>query len=205
MGIDQNIMKFAVALALMAAMAEANPWGYWGWGGYYGYPWGIKRGPKHEWVEGYGYAIPQVAKPAERKRREAEADPEPAVLGSQSSAPAVPLVAAPYAIGAVPEALLAHVPHGATFEHKGTEVIPGAVSEGEPIASVAYAGHYGYGYPHWGRKKRDPEAEAEADPAAWYGHYYGGYGGYRGYYGHRYGGYYGYPGYGYGYRYGWGK
>merc|ERR1739838_806828 len=181
MGIDQNIMKFAVALALMAAMAEANPWGYWGWGGYYGYPWGIKRGPKHEWVEGYGYAIPQVAKPAERKRREAEADPEP-------------------------EALLAHVPHGATFEHKGTEVIPGAVSEGEPIASVVYAGHYGYGYPHWGRKKRAPEAEAEAeaeaDPAAWYGHYYGGY---RGYYGHRYGGYYGYPGYGYGYRYGWGK
>merc|ERR1711971_1158978 len=157
--------------------------------------WGIKRGPKHEWVEGYGYAIPQAAKPAERKRREAEADPEPAVLGSQSSAPAVP------------QALLAHVPSGATFEHKGTEIIPGAVSEGEPIASVAYAGHYGYGYPHWGRKKRAPEAEAEAeaeaDPAAWYGHYYGGYGGYGGYYGHRYGGYYGYPGYGY--RYGWGK
>merc|ERR1712088_1605 len=166
-------MKFAVALALLAAMAEANPWGYWG--GYYGYPyWGIKRGPKHEWVEGYGYAIPQAAKPAERKRREAEADPEPAVLGSQSSAPAVPLMGAPYAIGAVPEALLAHVPHGATVEHKGTEVIPGAVSEGEPIASVAYAGPYYYGY---------------------YGYpgYYGGYGRY-------YGGYYGYP-YGYGYRY----
>merc|ERR1712096_232880 len=33
----------------------------------------------------------------------------------------------------------------------------------------------------------NPEAEAEADPAAWYGHYYGygGYGGYRGYYGYR--------------------
>merc|ERR1712212_935625 len=47
-----------------------------------------------------------------------------------------------------------------------------------------------------------PEAEpkADADPEAWYGHYYGWpgyYGGYRGYYG--WGGYYGHP-YRYGYR-----
>merc|ERR1711997_1417656 len=100
------------------------------------------------------------------------------------------------------EALLAHVPHGATVEHKGTEVIPGAVSEGEPIAAVAYTGHYGYGYPHWGRKKRAPEAEADAAAEAYYGYY--GYPGYYGGYGRYYGGYYGYP-YGYGYRYGWGK
>jgi len=73
-------------------------------------------------------------------------------------------------------------------------------------------GHYGYAHPyaHWGyglpllakpaeeaaavdaRKKR--EAEAEADPEAWYyGHY--GYG----HLGYGYGGYYGYPYYGYGY------
>merc|ERR1712083_692191 len=48
----------------------------------------------------------------------------------------------------------------------------------------------------------EPEAEpkADADPEAWYGHYYGWpgyYGGYRGYYG--WGGYYGHP-YRYGYR-----
>merc|ERR1739838_824717 len=125
---------------------------------------------------GYGYAIPQAAKPAERKRREAEADPEPAVLGSQSSAPAVPLVAAPYAIGAIPEALLAHIPHGATFEHKGTEVIPGAVSEGEAE----------------GVSEADPEAYGYYSYPGYYGHGYGGY------YGHLYAGYYGHP-YGYGY------
>merc|ERR1712019_303389 len=46
------------------------------------------------------------------------------------------------------------------------------------------------------------EPKADADPEAWYGHYYGGwpgyYGGWRGYYG--WGGYYGHP-YRYGYRY----
>merc|ERR1711994_611414 len=74
--LDQINMKFAVALPFLAALAEANPWGYWG------YPYrGIKLGPKHEWVEGYGYAIPQVKPAEERKKREAEA----AVLGTTHS------------------------------------------------------------------------------------------------------------------------
>merc|ERR1712029_1196514 len=59
-----------------------------------------------------------------------------------------------------PAALLPAVPHSATVEHKGTEVIPGEVSVGAPIATV------GYGLPLWGRKKREAEAEAEADPEA---------------------------------------
>merc|ERR1711992_146053 len=189
--LDQIIMKFAVALSFLAAMAEANPWGYWGYRGYWGYPYrGIKLGPKHEWVEGYGYAIPQAKPAEERKKREAEA----AVLGTTHSAPAVPIAPVPYHLGAAPAALLPAVPHSAAVEHKGTEVIPGEVSVGAPIATV------GYGLPLWGRKKR--EAEAEADPEAWYYGYYGHHlGYYGGYYGHPYGyGYYGHPyGYGYGY------
>jgi len=191
-------MKFGLATLGLAALAEASPF-Y----GYYApvYAPVVKLGPKHEWVEGYGYAIPQAKAAEERKKREADA----AVLGSASSAPAVDLVAAPYA-APVPHALLAAGPHSATVEHVGTEVIPGAVTEGEPVAlpgvvPVGYAAHpYGYGL--WGRKKREaeakPEAEADAYYYGYYGHpgYYGGryaYGlGYRGYYGHAYGyGYYG--------------
>merc|ERR1711881_747778 len=81
--------------------------------------------------------------------------------------------------------------------------------------ALTYAHHYPYtyGYGHLPylikpaekapeRKKReaDGEPKADADPAAWYGHYYG-YGGY----GHRYygyGGYYGYPRYGWSHGYG---
>merc|ERR1712183_795876 len=72
-------------------------------------------------------------------------------------------------------------------------------------ANSYYANSAGVVHQVVGKREAEgnPEAEAKADPAAWYGHYYGGYGGYRGYYGHRYYGYYGYPGYGY--RYGWGK
>merc|ERR1719369_828742 len=95
--------------------------------------------------------------------------------------------------------LVGGVPHSATFEHKGTEVIPGAVAAGESVpGATVYAGHYGYGLPPYGRRKR--EAEADADPESWY---YGYYGHHLGYYGRYYGGYYGYP-YGYGY-YGYGK
>ena len=95
----------AVALSFLAAMAEANPWGYWGYRGYWGYP--LKLGPKHEWVEGYGYAIPQAKPAEERKKREAEA----AVLGTTHSAPAVPIAPVPYHLGAAPAALLPAVPH----------------------------------------------------------------------------------------------
>merc|ERR1711970_501909 len=67
--------------------------------------------------------------------------------------------------------------------------------------ALTYAHHYPYtyGYGHLPYLKKR-EAEADANPEAWYGHYYG----YPGYYGHRYygyGGYYGHP-YGYGYYYG---
>jgi len=180
---DQNIMKFAIALSLLAAMAEASPFYYWGYPYYY-HP--LKLGPKHEWVEGYGYAIPQAKAAEERKKREAVAEPEPAVLGSSSSAPLVygaPLLGAPLGLPALT--------HGATVEHKGTEVTPGAVTVGEPV-SLGYA----VPLPLWGRKKREaePEAEAEADPESWYYGYYGH--GYGRYYGYGYGGYYGYP-YGY--------
>jgi len=191
-------MKFGLATLGLAALAEASP--FYGWYAPVYAP-VVKLGPKHEWVEGYGYAIPQAKAAEERKKREADA----AVLGSASTAPDVPLVAAPYA-APVPHALLAAGPHSATVEHVGTEVIPGAVTEGEPVAlpgvvPVGYAAHpYGYGL--WGRKKREAEAKPEAEAAAdayygYYGHpgYYGGryYGlGYRGYYGHGYGfGYYG--------------
>jgi len=174
-------MKFGLATLGLAALAEANPW--YGW---YGYAPVVKLGPKHEWVEGYGYAIPQAKAAEERKKREAVAEPEPAVLGSSSSAPLVygaPLLGAPLGLPALT--------HGATVEHKGTEVTPGAVTVGEPV-SLGYA----VPLPLWGRKKREaePEAEAEADPESWYYGYYGH--GYGRYYGYGYGGYYGYP-YGY--------
>ena len=120
-------------------MAEAKPWGY---------PYrGIKLGPIHEWVDGYGYAIPDVKPAEERKKREAtavaEPKPEPAVLASFSSIPGGAEIVQPYAIGTT---LLGAVPHSATVEHKGTEVIPGAVSIGVPIASpgFGYAGKKSY-------------------------------------------------------------
>ena len=130
-----SLLLKGLATLGLAALAEANPW--YGW---YGYAPVVKLGPKHEWVEGYGYAIPQAKAAEERKKREADA----AVLGSASTAPDVPLVAAPYA-APVPHALLAAGPHSATVEHVGTEVIPGAVTEGEPVAlpgvvPVGYAG-----------------------------------------------------------------
>jgi len=221
-------MKFVLALLFLAALAfaepEANPAP---WYGYWGYPYYIRTGPKHTWVDGYGYAIVGAKEPAAAERKKREADPapwhygywgypygyygrkttwvdgygyaitgrkkresDPAVLGSQSSAPPQPLTT-PY----LGHPLVGGLPHSATVEHKGTEVIPGAVAAGESIpGATVYAGHYGYGLPLYGRKKREAEAEAEADPESWYYGYYGHHLGY-------YGGYYGYP-YGYGYYYG---
>ena len=121
-------------------MAEASPFYYWGYPYFY-HP--LKLGPKHEWVEGYGYAIPQAKPAEERKKREAtavpEPEPEPAVLASFSSISGGAKIVQPYAVG---DTLLGAVPHSATVEHKGTEVIPGAVSIGVPIASpgFGYAG-----------------------------------------------------------------
>merc|ERR1712212_441172 len=224
-------MKLVLALLFLAAVAfpEASAW-YGRYYGHWGYPYRYyvaKPATKEAWVDGYGYAIV----PNERKRRDAtavaEPAPEPAVLASTSSIPGGAQIVQPYALGAT---LVGAVPINPTAAHKGTEVIPGAVTEGEPIASpgVVQLGYglpvhgwgYGYGVPHPPvlaaapvaapveapaavdvRKKREAEAEAEADPEAWYyGHY--GYGGYGGYYGlgYGYGGYYGHP-YGYGYGY----
>jgi len=209
-------MKFILALLFLAGLAlaqnqekgpnaEGNPeaWygGYYGYPGYYGYGGYYGR----RWGYGYGYYG--------RKKREAD----PAVVATTHAAPAV-VPHLGYALGAP---FLHHaVPHTYTVAHKDAVVTPGKVDVkvAAPAAHVVYAGHYGYAHPyaHWGyglpllakpaeepaaveaRKKR--EADSEADPEAWYGHYYG-YGGYG--YGHRYyGGYYGYPGYGY---YGYGK
>jgi len=226
-------MKLVLVLIFLAAVAFAEPVADPApWYGYWGYPYYIKTGPKHTWVDGYGYAIVgDKEEPAavERKKREADPAPwyygywgypygyygrkttwvdgygyaitgrkkresDPAVVGSHSSAP---LQATPY----LGHPLVGGVPHSATIEHKGTEVIPGAVAAGESIpGTTVYAGHYGYGLPFYGRRKREAEAEAEAeaDPKSWY---YGYYGHHLGYYGRYYGGYYGYP-YGYGYYYG---
>ena len=82
----------------------------------------------------------------------------------------------------------AHVGYPYAYGHLGYYGLPllAAKPAEEPAAVEA-------------RKKR--EAEAEADPEAWYYGYYGhGYGGYYGLgYGRYYGGYYGYP---YGHYYG---
>jgi len=168
---------------------------------------------------GYGYGL------WGRKKREAD----PAVVAVKHSAPtAVIPPPVPYGLG---ENFLAPAaPHLHTVEHKGTEIIPGAVAAG--ATPVGYAAPYGYGYGYGyglhhpllvaapaaaeaaavtdARKKReaDPEAEAEADPAVLYSGYYGhpyaygyGLGGYYGGYGGYAGrGYYGYGGYG-GYAY----
>merc|ERR1712066_518259 len=224
--------KFVLALLFLAAVAFSTADAYYGyWGDPWGYRYyGVKPAPTHEtkWVDGYGYAIHPIAK-EERKKREAvavpEPEPEPAILGTTHSAPAVPLVA-PYAIGAP---LLPAVPINPTAVHKGSEVIPGAVTAGDPIAGpTVYAGHLGYGLPYhgWGygygiahppvvaaapaaapaeAPAAVDDADAEADPESWYYGYYGY--PYRRYYGYGYGyyggygGYYGHP-YGYGYYYG---
>merc|ERR1712088_960594 len=145
-----------------------------------------------------------------RKKREAD----PAVVAVKHAAPtAVIPPPVPYGLG---ENFLAPAaPHLHTVEHKGTEIIPGAVAAG--TTPVAYAAPYGYGYGYGyglhhpllvaapaaaeeaavtdARKKREADPEAEADPAVLYSGYYGhpyayGYGGYagRGYYGYGLGG-----------------
>jgi len=213
-------MKFVLALLFLAGLAFAEPesdasadaaadayYGYYGlgygyggyYGGYYGYP------------RYYGYYG--------RKKREAD----PAVLATTHAAPAVvPHLGYGLGLGYAYGAPLLHgaVPHTYTVAHKDATVTPGKVEVTAKTAPLVYAAHP-YAYGHLGyyglpllaaapaaaeepaaveaRKKR--EAEAEADPEAWYYGYYGhGYGGYYGLgYGRYYGGYYGYPGYGYAY------
>merc|ERR1719394_23429 len=205
-------MKFVLALLFVGlafaepdsdASADAAADAYYG---YYGYP-------------GYGYAY------YGRKKREAD----PAVLATTHAAPAVvPHLGYGLGLGYAYGAPLLHgaVPHTYTVAHKDATVTPGKVEVDVKTAPLVYAAHhvgYPYAYGHLGgyyglpllaaapaaaaeepaaveaRKKR--EAEAEADPEAWYYGYYGhGYGGYYGLgYGRYYGGYYGYPGYGYAY------
>jgi len=216
-----GIMKFVLALLFLVGLAFAEPesdasadaaadayYGYYGlgygyggyYGGYYGYP------------RYYGYYG--------RKKREAD----PAVLATTHAAPAVvPHLGYGLGLGYAYGAPLLHgaVPHTYTVAHKDATVTPGKVEVAVKSAPLVYAAHP-YAYGHLGgyyglpllaaapaaaeepaaveaRKKR--EAEAEADPEAWYYGYYGhGYGGYYGLgYGRYYGGYYGYPGYGYAY------
>merc|ERR1711981_929973 len=180
--------------------AEADPAAWYG--GYYGYPYRGYYGYGGYYGHGYGYGY------YGRKKREAD----PAVVATTHAAPAV-VPHLGYALGAP---YLHHaVPHTYTVAHKDAVVTPGKVEVTQAAPkTVVYAGHHGYGLPyaHWGyglpllakpaeeaaavdaRKKR--EAEAEADPEAWYyGHY--GYG----HLGYGYGGYYGYP-YAYGGYYG---
>merc|ERR1711988_2003059 len=201
----KNIMKFVLALLLVVGLAFAEPdsdasadaaadayYGYYGlgygygryYGGYYGYP----------GYYGYGYYG--------RKKREAD----PAVLATTHAAPAVVPHVYGLGLGYAYGAPLLHgaVPHTYTVAHKDATVTPGKVEvDVKAAAPVVYAAHHvGYPYGHLGgyyglpllaaapaaaeepaaveaRKKR--EAEAEADPEAWY----------YGYYGHGYGGYYG--------------
>jgi len=223
-------MKFVLALLFLAGLAfatEEQPSGpnpdpaadayYRYYGGYPGYYGGYGRyyGGYYGGYGGYGWG---------RKKREAD----PAVLATTHAAPAVVphlgygLGHLGYAYGAP---YLHHaVPHTYTVAHKDAVVTPGAVDVKVSAPAAVYAGHFGYGLP-WGygypvlaapaaaepavadaRKKRDAEAEPEADAAAdaYYGYY--GHPGYYGGYGRYYGGYYG-RGYGYGYGryYGWGK
>merc|ERR1712156_199295 len=231
--VDQNIMKFVLALLFLAGLAFAEPeseasadpaadawYGYYGlgygygryYGGYYGYP----------GYYGYGYYG--------RKKREATAvpEPEPAVLASRSQLVNGPEIVQPYV--AAPG--VGAIPINPTVTHVGTEHIPGAVAEGEPLPSpgVVHLGYglplhhgwgYGYGLAHPPVVAAAPVAAAAAPaeaPAAVdvrkkreaeaeadpESWYYGYYGhGYGGYYGLGYGRYYGgYYGYPYGYYYG---
>merc|ERR1712051_591916 len=144
-----------------------------------------------------------------RKKREAD----PAVVAVKHAAPTA-VIPPPVPLARGENFLAPAAPHLHTVEHKGTEIIPGAVAAG--TTPVAYAAPYGYGH-GYGYGLHHPllvaapaaaeeaaETEAEADPAVlhsgYYGHpyaygyglggYYGGYGGYagRGYYGYGLGG-----------------
>jgi len=151
-----------------------------------------------------------------RKKREAD----PAVVAVKHAAPTA-VIPPPVPLARGENFLAPAAPHLHTVEHKGTEIIPGAVAAG--TTPVAYAAPYGYGYGYGyglhhpllvaapaaaeeaavtdARKKREADPEAEADPAVLYSGYYGhpyayGYG-LGGYYG-GYGGYAGRGYYGYG-------
>jgi len=184
-----NMMKIAIlAFALFAAVvaepeAEASPESWYGGYGYGGYGLGYGRGYYGGYYGGYGrgyYGGYGYGHGYYRGKRSADADAEasPALLYGGYH---------PYAYGAYHPYAYAplRLAAGSSFQHVST-----------PAAT------YGIHQLH----KRD--AEADAEPEAYYG--YGGYGGYpyAGYgygryygYGRRYG-YAGYGGYGYG-RYGY--
>merc|ERR1711963_726096 len=165
------IMKAFILLALVAAVhaeAEADPALLYA--GYYGYPYyygvagyyghnnaglpAIKAAPC---VNAAGAPVPCAG----RKRREAEADPQLVTYTNGAVAPVKTL--------AVQQAEAAH------FAAKGLSYAYGV---GLPVAPYAT---YTYGLPLvYGRKRREAESEAEADPA----YFYAGYP----YYGYPYGG-----------------
>merc|ERR1712004_552118 len=197
----KSIMKFVLALLFLAGLAFAEPegeasadpaadayYGYYGlgygryYGGYYGGYYGYPR-------YGYGYYG--------RKKREAD----PAVLATTHAAPAV-VPHLGYGLG------LGYA-YGAPLLHGAAPALTYAHHVGYPYAYGHLGGYYGLPLlaakpaeePAAVEARKKREAEAEADPEAWYYGYYGhGYGGYYGLgYGRYYGGYYGYPGYGYAY------
>merc|ERR1711963_850187 len=164
-------MKAFILLALVAAVhaeaeAEADPallyagyYGYpyyYGLAGYYGHnnlglP-AIKAAPC---VNAAGAPVPCAG----RKRREAEADPNLVV----------------YPDGAVTPQKTPAV-QAAEAAHYATKGLNYAYGVGLPVAPYAT---YTYGLPLvYGRKRREAESEAEADPAYFYAGYpYYGYGG----------------------------
>merc|ERR1712083_885705 len=74
-----------------------------------------------------------------RKKREAD----PAVVAVKHAAPTA-VIPPPVPLARGENFLAPAAPHLHTVEHKGTEIIPGAVAAG--TTPVAYAAPYGYGY-----------------------------------------------------------
>jgi len=153
------------------AVTEASPGWYWG---------PLKLGPKHEWVEGYGYAIPQAEKSAaERKKREAD----PGVYGYYGYLP--------YHHGYKPANIkMEDVDYGKTgikynvkkrSAEADPEADPGFLAYGYPYVpyipyvplTVEPRNPTAYGYSAGAKvvvaepktvEKRDAEADPEADP-----------------------------------------
>jgi len=203
--------------------AEADPSALWY--GYYGRPWGLYRGyygyyghpfygygaRSHQKVENAGasYDIHQLHK------RDAEADPSAYWYGYYGHPYHWGYYGYPYyRSGGTSNQMVENA--GASYEVKVNHK-----REAEADPSAYWYGYYGHPY-HWGyygypyyrsggtsnqmvenagasyevKVNHKREAEADADPSAWYygyyGHgYHGYYGGYYGYYGHPYYGYYG--------------
>jgi len=199
-------MKLLVLLFIAAAFAEPAPEGNadpeagadpaaWYYSGYYGHPYsyyGYRAYSPYYYGGYYGYPYTygyrywkrdaeQPAAPAAPQYKKRAAEDEPAAA---ATAPLLYSGYYPYAY---------HYPY-----HTGyTYTYPVATHVVKPYSYYANSG----GAVHIVKREAAEEAgpKADADPAAWYGGYYG--------YPYSYGGYYGYPyhhrGY-YGY-YGWGK